>query len=132
MYRQKTTRRVVVVVVVVLLLLLLLLLLLGNYRIFDGAFFFTSRAFYSGFVLISAFLRGAAGLELTCCRCLKMCSLWWLRADFTIFAGVWFCCFSTSTDVGFCLTRFSIRMFALPQDVRSWWDWPCMFLGHLI
>ena len=84
---------VVVVIVVVVVVVVLLLLLLGNYRVFDGAFFFTSRAFYSGFVLISAFLRGAAGLELTCCRCLKMCILWWFRADFTIFAGVWFCCF---------------------------------------
>ena len=72
------------------------------------------------------------GLVFVCSRCLKMCVLWWFRADFTIFVGVWFCCFSTSTDVGFCLTRFSIRMFALPENVRSWWDWPSMFLGHLI
>ena len=42
-------------------------------------------------------------------------------ADFMIFRGVWFCCFSTSTDVRFCLTRFSIRTFALPENGVSWW-----------
>ena len=34
---------------------------------------------------------------------------------------LWVCGFvvlSTSTDVGFCLTRFSIRMFALLENVR--------------
>ena len=50
-------------------------------------------------MLISAFLRGR------------------LAFDFMIFAGVWFFCFSTSTDVGFCLTRFSIGMFALLENV---------------
>ena len=43
------------------------------------------------------------GLVFVCSRCLQMCVLWWFRADFLIFVGVWFCCFSTSTDVGFCL-----------------------------
>ena len=69
-------------------------------------------------MLISTFPRGAAGLVLKCSRCLKIVVLWWFLADFTIFEGVWFCCFSTSTDVRFCLTRFSIRMFALPENVR--------------
>ena len=68
--------------------------------------------------------------------------LWWFRADFTIFAGVWFCCFSTSTDVGFCLTRFSTRMFALLENVRfyggfvliSRFLWVCGFVvfRHLL
>ena len=65
-------------------------------------------------------------LVLTCSHCLKMCALWWFRADFTIFQGVWFCCFSTSTDVRFCLTPFSIRMFALPENVR-FMVMPCSF-----
>ena len=79
-------------------------------------------------MLISAFLRGAAGLELKCCRCLKICVLWWFRADFTIFVGVWFCFFSASTDVGFCLTRFS--MFALHENVR-FMVVPCSFHFHV-
>ena len=66
-------------------------------------------------MLISRFLRVCAfvgfrhlptldfvsrGLVFVCSRCLKMCVLWWFRADFAILVGVWFCCFSTSTDVG--------------------------------
>ena len=39
-------------------LLLLLLLLLRNCCVFDSALFFTSRAFYSGFVLLSEFPGG--------------------------------------------------------------------------
>ena len=58
------------------------------------------------------------GLVFVCSRCLNMCVVWWFRADFTSFAGVWFCCFSTATDVGFCLTRSSIRMFVLLEHVR--------------
>ena len=61
---------------------------------------------------------GGGWLRIEMLPCLKMCILWWSRADFTIFAGVWFCCFSTSTDVGFCLTRFSIRMLSLLENVR--------------